>query len=145
MTIYTLGFTQKNAAEFFELIRKNGIEILIDIRLNNKSQLAGFTKGTDLAYFLKEICNCKYVHCTEFAPTKEILDDYKKGRINWNEYEKLFIPLMIKRDVLDIYIKKFGDYNKVCLLCSEPTPEKCHRRLLSEYLKQKIDAEIIHL
>ena len=110
MTIYTLGFTQKNAAEFFNLIRSNGIEVLIDIRLNNKSQLAGFTKGTDLSFFLKEICNCKYQHCIEFAPTKDILDNYKKGSISWSEYEKSFIPLITQRNVVDSFIKKFGNY-----------------------------------
>ena len=145
MTIYTLGFTQKNAAEFFNLIRSNAIEVLIDIRLNNKSQLAGFTKGTDLSFFLKEICNCKYQHCIEFAPTKDILDNYKKGSISWSEYEKSFIPLITKRNVTDSFMKKFGNYRKVCLLCSEPTPENCHRRLLAEYLVQTLDADIIHL
>lgn len=145
MIIYTMGFTQKNAEAFFNIIKANGIEILIDIRLNNKSQLAGFTKGADLSYFLKEICNCKYQHCTEFAPTKDILDNYKKGTISWAQYEDLFLPLITKRRVADIFAKKFGEYEKVCLLCSEPTPENCHRRLVAEQLVQSIDADIIHL
>ena len=113
--------------------------------MNNKSQLAGFTKGADLSYFLKEICNCKYQHCIEFAPTKDILDNYKKGTISWAQYEDLFIPLITKRRVADIFAKKFGEYEKVCLLCSEPTPENCHRRLVAEQLVQSIDADIIHL
>ncbi len=145
MNIYTMGFTQKNAAEFFNLIKDNKIEVLIDIRLNNKSQLAGFTKGTDLCFFLKSICDCEYQHCVEFAPTKEILDNYKKGIINWDEYEKMFIPLIIKRNISDIFIKKFSKYERVCLLCSEPAADFCHRRLLAEYLINKIDAKIIHL
>ena len=145
MTIYTLGFTQKNATDFFNLIRSNSIEILIDIRLNNKSQLAGFTKGTDLSFFLKEICNCEYQHCIEFAPTKDILDRYKKQDNDWNEYEKSYIPLIARRGVTDIFIKQFGAYSKVCLLCSEASPEKCHRRLLAEFLVQTIDAHIVHL
>ncbi len=145
MIIYTMGFTQKSAEEFFNIIRANGIEILIDIRLNNKSQLAGFTKGADLSFFLKEICDCKYQHCIEFAPTKDILDNYNKGTISWNQYENLFIPLITKRKVADVFIKKFGAYDKVCLLCSEPTPENCHRRLLAEHLAQSIDVSIIHL
>ena len=145
MTIYTIGFTQKSAEEFFKLIKKFEIDILIDIRLNNKSQLAGFTKGTDLEYFLKEICNCEYQHCVEYAPTKELLDNYKKGKISWASYESIFIPLMVKRNVVGSFQKRFGNYNRVCLLCSEPTPEHCHRRLLAEHLSQSINADIIHI
>lgn len=146
MTLYTMGFTQKSAECFFELIKKNQIEIVLDIRLNNRSQLAGFTKGDDLAYFLKEICNCKYAHRVDFAPTKDILDAYKKNQIDWNEYEKLFIPLMKKRDAVKTFEENFCYYDKVCLLCSEPTPEQCHRRLLAEMLAEKIaNVEIKHI
>lgn len=145
MIIYTLGFTKKNAADFFNLIRLNGIEVLIDVRLNNKSQLAGFTKGGDLSFFLKEICNCKYQHCIEFAPTKEILDDYKKGSLSWSEYEEKFIYLISKRNAMDSFVRRFANYDKVCLLCSEPTPENCHRRLLAEHFAKAIDAKIMHL
>ena len=146
MTIYTIGFAQKNAKTFFELIKKNDVEIVIDIRLNNKSQLAGFTKGNDLSYFLKEICNCDYSHCIDFAPTKEILDDYKKKGSTWSQYVEQFIPLMEKRKSVELFTKMFGKYNRVCLLCSEPTPEQCHRRLLAELIQQgKNDVLIKHL
>ena len=87
MLIYTMGFTKKTAEQFFEKIKKNNIDIVIDVRLNNQSQLAGFTKGKDLVYFLKELCNCEYKHEIKFAPTKEILASYKKGDIDWGEYE----------------------------------------------------------
>ena len=90
MVVYTMGFTQKSAEDFFELVKKNHISILVDIRLNNQSQLAGFTKGRDLAYFLKEIAGCKYAHDPVFAPTKELLNDYKKGVIDWNGYVEVF-------------------------------------------------------
>jgi len=143
MILFTIGFTQKSAETFFELIKENQIELLIDVRLNNKSQLAGFSKGTDLDYFLKEICNCKYVHCQEYAPTKEILDDYKKKKISWKEYVEQFIPLMEKRDFPQTFIKRFAGYERICLLCSEPTPEQCHRRLLAEMVKSENDAIII--
>lgn len=143
MILFTIGFTQKSAKTFFELIKENQIELLIDVRLNNKSQLAGFSKGTDLDYFLKEICNCKYVHCQEYAPTKEILDDYKKKKISWKEYVEQFIPLMEKRDFPQTFIKRFAGYERICLLCSEPTPEQCHRRLLAEMVKSENDAIII--
>ncbi len=134
MILYTIGFTQKSAKQFFELIKSNSIDMLIDIRLNNKSQLAGFTKGDDLRYFLKEICNCEYQHCIEYAPSKDILDNYKKKVISWNEYVTQYVPLMQKRNAVQTFADRFGMYRSVCLLCSEPTPECCHRRLLSEMI-----------
>lgn len=106
MQIYTMGFTQKTAEQFFEKIKQNGIQIVIDVRLNNQSQLAGFTKGKDLVYFLKVICNCLYEHEIKFAPTKEILSAYKKGDINWKEYEFKFDGLIKTRKIVDIFIMK---------------------------------------
>lgn len=132
MELFTIGFTQKSAKQFFELIKRNKIELLLDVRLNNRSQLAGFTKGTDLQYFLFEICKCKYEHCVEYAPTKEILDAYKKKRITWDEYVNLYVPLMKNRNAVEALIRKYSGFERVCLLCSEPTPEQCHRRLLAE-------------
>ena len=143
MEIYTVGFTQKSAKQFFDLIKENNIQLLIDIRLNNKSQLAGFTKGDDLPYFLKEICKCDYVHCVDYAPTKEILDGYKKGSLSWEDYEIMFADLMNKRHAVRIFPKITEGYEKVCLLCSEPTPEKCHRRLVAEMLKADNDDIVI--
>ena len=134
MMIYTIGFTQKSAKKFFELIKKNNIEILLDIRLNNKSQLAGFTKGHDLQYFLSEICHCEYKHSLEYAPTKDILDNYKKKQITWNEYVERYNCLMEKRANYLDFTKEFAQYNSICLLCSEPTPEQCHRRLIAEMI-----------
>ena len=132
MDLFTIGFTQKSAEQFFELIKKHKIELLLDIRLNNKSQLAGFTKGSDLKYFLAQISECQYEHCIDCAPTKEILDAYKKGQISWEDYERLYLPLMEKRRAVELVLKKAAQYERVCLLCSEPTPAQCHRRLLAE-------------
>ncbi len=147
MTIYTIGFTQKSAEQFFELIKKNQVELLVDVRLNNKSQLAGFSKGTDLAYFLKEICGTKYIHCDEFAPTKELLSNYQKGIVSWEDYEAIFDEIMEKRGSYNKFLSRFKDFERVCLLCSEPTPEKCHRRLLAEKIQSfsSIQIEVIHL
>lgn len=139
MTIFTIGFAQKNAKTFFELLKKNGVEALIDIRLNNKSQLAGFTKGIDLEYLLPNLCNCEYYHEIDFAPTKEILDSYKNKKTTWSDYENEFIPLIIKRGAKEKFDKKYRKYNRVCLLCSEPTPEQCHRRLIAENVKNSDD------
>lgn len=139
MIIFTMGFAQKNAEKFFELLKENKVEALIDIRLNNKSQLAGFTKGNDLEYFLSKLCDCKYFHELDFAPTKDILDSYKDKKITWDEYEKAFIPLMQKREAKMIFDKKYRKYNSICLLCSEPTAEQCHRRLVAEYISNSTD------
>lgn len=146
MTIYTIGFTQKSAEQFFELIKQNNIELLIDVRLNNKSQLAGFSKGSDLCYFLKEICNTKYIHCDEYAPSKELLSNYQKGIVSWEEYEIVFDEIMETRKCCSNFINRFNQYEKICLLCSEPTPEHCHRRLVAEKI-QSLDPniEVIHL
>lgn len=133
MEIYTIGFTKKSAADFFDLLKANGIRRLVDVRLNNSSQLAGFTKRDDLAYFLWEICGAEYVHEPALAPTKEILDAYKKGRIDWPEYERRFLGLMHSRRIEKTVSPTLFDRPAV-LLCSEATPEQCHRRLVVEYL-----------
>ena len=147
MKIYTIGFTQKSAKQFFESIKKNNINILLDIRLNNKSQLAGFTKGDDLEYFLSEICNCGYKHCLEYAPTKDILNDYKNKHITWDEYVTRYTKLMNQRANYNNFTNEFSEYTNICLLCSEPTPERCHRRLIAELIvnnnSQQISVEHI--
>ena len=142
MKLYTIGFTQKSAKQFFELIRNNDIEILIDIRLNNQSQLAGFSKGRDLEFFLSEICDCKYAHEPVFAPTKELLNDYKHGNINWDEYEVIFKKIMDERKIECRFKEKYGMYSKVCLLCSEVEANKCHRRLIAERIRDTSDINI---
>lgn len=145
MDIFTMGFTQKSAEQFFSNILDKKIEILVDVRLNNQSQLAGFTRGKDLAYFLRTICACDYDHDIIYAPTKEILQSYKKGEISWSEYEKRYIELIMRRRVAFDFKKNYEKYARVLLLCSEPTPECCHRRLLAEYLCQELGGRVIHI
>jgi uncharacterized protein (DUF488 family) len=143
--IYTIGFTKKGAKEFFNALRKAGIKRLIDIRLSNSSQLAGFAKRDDLVFFLKKLCNAEYIYKPILAPTKEILDGYKKKKISWEEYEQRFRKLMADRKVEDIIYRDLFDVPTV-LLCSEPKPEKCHRRLVAEYLRDEWGGvKIIHL
>lgn len=145
MKLYTIGFAQKKARVFFPLLKEAKITLLLDTRLNNVSQLAGFTKKDDLEYFTKEILKAKYKHSVECAPTKDILDDYKKGKITWAEYEKKYNALLEKRNIKELYPKLAGN-EIVCLLCSEPTPEHCHRRLLAEYLQRHLEnIQIVHL
>lgn len=144
MRLYTIGFTKKSAREFFELLNKHNIETVIDVRLNNSSQLAGFAKKNDLEYLLKTICNIKYKHYDTFAPTKEILDDYKKKIITWSDYELQFNNLLFKRNIANTINE--SELNNACLLCSESSANKCHRRLVAEFLKSKIEElEVIHL
>lgn len=135
MEVFTIGFTKRSAADFFGALKRAGIERLVDVRLNNSSQLAAFTKRDDLPYFLHEICGAGYVHEPLLAPTQEMLDAYKKRKGSWQEYERLFLQLMADRGIE----KQIGrDLFAVptVLLCSEPTAEHCHRRLVCEYLQQ---------
>lgn len=145
ITLYTIGFTKKSAEQFFELLKKHHVKKLIDVRINNGSQLAGFAKGTDLRYFLEQIGGIGYRHIVDFAPTKELLSDYRAEKVNWIEYEKVYTDLLNRRSINAKY--KVENFDKCCFLCSEDTPEHCHRRLLAEYLKnQNFDnVKIIHL
>jgi uncharacterized protein (DUF488 family) len=138
MEIYTIGFTKKTAEQFFTLLKDAKIRRLLDVRLNNVSQLAGFTKKEDLKYFLREICGCEYVHEPLFAPTQEMLDYYKKDKRSWEEYERSFLDLMAERKVED-KIDQLTFAVPTALLCSEPTAEHCHRRLILDYLLTKWD------
>lgn len=145
MEIYTIGFTKTTAGDFFERLKTAGVRRLVDVRLNNVSQLAGFAKRDDLKYFLKSICAAEYVHEPLLAPTKDILDAYKKQKGNWQEYEQLFMQLLADRKVEVAVGPDLFDVPTV-LLCSEPTAEHCHRRLVLEYLQDKWgNVEMVHL
>lgn len=145
MEIYTIGFTRKSAADFFGALQRSGIERLIDVRLNNTSQLAGFAKREDLEYFLREICGAEYLHEPRLAPSKEMLESYKKGTLAWAGYEEDFLAVLADRGVERVVEREWFDVPAV-LLCSEPTAEHCHRRLVAEYLASKWpEVEIIHL
>jgi uncharacterized protein (DUF488 family) len=144
VNIYTIGFTKKSAQEFFETLRSANVRRVIDVRLNNVSQLSGFAKRDDLAYFLKRICDIEYVHMPELAPTQEILDKYKKEKGTWAEYARSFDSLIAQRESIQSLDPKVLDQS--CLLCSEALPEFCHRRLLAEGMQQRFaDLQIHHL
>jgi len=145
MNIYTLGFTKKNAQTFFNFVKDSNITTLIDVRLNNVSQLAGFAKRDDLRFFLKELCNTDYIHAPEFAPTKDILNAYKKGEMSWEKYEDKFLNLMAQRNIERL--TNTLPLDQSCLLCSEHEPHLCHRRLVVEYLNQNsnLDLKVKHL
>ena len=144
--LFTMGFTKKTAENFFNLLEKNSVSTVVDVRLNNTSQLAAFTKFPDIVFFLKKISNINYVHDVNFAPTEKILSDYKKKIIDWRGYEEEFFKLMNERNIADYIKKNYFDVENFCLLCTEPTPEKCHRRLVAEkFLEVFNDIEIINL
>lgn len=140
VNLFTIGFTQKKAEQFFETLTKAGVKRVIDTRLNNVSQLAGFAKKPDLQYFLQKIGGIEYIHILDLAPTKDILDAYKKKEITWDSYEQKFNQLITQRQIerkLSIDI-----IDKSCLLCSELKPHNCHRRLVAEYLQINLEKNI---
>jgi uncharacterized protein (DUF488 family) len=144
MKLYTIGFTHKSAEAFFSLLSNSGVKRVIDIRLYNKTQLAGFTKENDLRYFLKVICDIEYQHELNLAPSKEMLDEYVKNKGSWEAYEKSFINLLSERAVEDTSNK--DDFYDACLLCSEDEPDFCHRILVARYLNDKWGGiEVCHL
>ena len=144
ITIFTIGFGEKTAEEFFGLLRAAGVRTVIDVRLYNISQLAGFTKKADLAFFLRELGPIGYEYRPELAPSKEILEGYRKKLLDWTEYERRFQQLMVTREVEQLMAPK--DLDGACLLCSEPQPARCHRRLVAEYLLVHWgNVDIVHL
>jgi uncharacterized protein (DUF488 family) len=144
MKVYTIGFTKTSAESFFARLRKAGVKRVLDVRLNNVSQLAGFAKKNDLRYFLTALCSIGYQHRPELAPTKEMLDAYKKKKGPWEEYEAQFLDLMARRRIEEKIDPEIVAGS--CLLCSEDTPRHCHRRLVVEYLQEKWgDLEVVHL
>jgi len=146
MKLYTIGFTQKRAETFFELLRRNGVQRLIDIRVSPEGQLAGFARKNDLPYFLDRLAaGCQYVHLPELAPTKDILQEYRADG-DWARYVERFETLMDARRIPAALPRDEFEAQVSCLLCSEATPEKCHRRLVAERLAAHWpNVEIIHL
>jgi uncharacterized protein (DUF488 family) len=131
--VFTVGFTRKTAAQFFEKLRAAGIKRIVDVRLHNGSQLAGFSKGDDLRYFLKEILHVGYVEAPLLAPTQDLLDAYRQNK-DWAGYERDFLRLMKARCIEEKISPSLLAGG--CLLCSEEKPDQCHRRLVVEYLQR---------
>jgi len=134
LKLFTIGFAETNAEHFFTSLRSAGVKRIVDVRLNNTSQLAGFSKKDDLRFFLKEMGGIDYVHLPELAPTAEILDAFKKHKGSWDVYEQEFNALMAKRGIEKTMSREVVDSG--CLLCSEKKPHQCHRRLVAEYLQK---------
>ena len=143
MKIFTIGFAKKNAEKFFGLLLDNKVKKVVDIRLNNKSQLAGFTKEDDLKFFLKNIGDIGYEHCTALVPTKEIFDGFRDKRISWEEFTEEYKNVLQKRNAMEQLDLESLDH--ACLLCSEDLPEYCHRRLAAEEIQKITGCEVVHL
>lgn len=143
MTLYTIGFTQKSAERFFGLLAESRVRRVIDVRLNASGQLAGFSKRDDLRFFLHALLNVEYEAMLELAPTAEMLAAYRKKSIDWPEYERQFTALIARRRIETLPQELFED---ACLLCSEHSPDRCHRRIVAEYLAQRrAGVEVRHL
>lgn len=142
MKIFTIGFTKTSAESFFSRLQQAGVKKVVDVRLNNVSQLAGFAKKDDLRYFLKAIGGIAYAHEPKLAPTQSMLDAYKKAGGDWSDYEKRFLALMAERRVEQTVPR--SELDEACLLCSEDRPHHCHRRLVVEYLQQKWGGMEVH-
>lgn len=145
-TLFTIGFTRKTAEQFFNLLYFNRVSRLIDVRLNNSSQLAGFAKGCDLKFFLEAFYSIPYTHEKNFAPSSALLERYRNGKITWGEYVDVFNEIMIARDAVE-YIKNLEyDIDRACLLCAEESAKCCHRRLVAELIRDTLDdINIVHL
>jgi uncharacterized protein (DUF488 family) len=133
MKIFTIGFTKKTAEQFFCLLDRPDIKRVVDIRLNNNSQLAGFTKSDDLRYFLHHIIKKDYLYLPQLAPSADMLKTYRESKGSWATYERDFLELMKQRRVVETVPLNLLDGG--CLLCSESTPEHCHRRLVATLFK----------
>lgn len=145
--LYTIGFTKKSAENFFELLKKNQIGVMIDVRLNNTSQLSGFSKYPDIRFFLKKISNIEYISDINFAPEEWVLKDYKAKKLSWEEYVANFDRTMEQRGVLDYIKENYVDYidKHICLLCSEEKAVNCHRSLVAQRFNKVFDCSIHNL
>lgn len=147
MSIFTIGFTKHTAEDFFNKLKQNKIDILLDIRLNNTSQLSGFAKYPDIKFFSENLMDCKYIHDINFSPSEDTLKDYKKKIIKWDDYVIQFENTMNGRNIENYIISNYLKYKKknICLLCSEFSPKQCHRKLVSKYFEKAFDVDIIDL
>lgn len=145
--LFNIGFTQKTAKEFFGIIKAHKIDCLVDVRLNPNGQLSRFAFEKDLPFFLSELANgCQYRHRVDLAPTKELLKEVRDKSCPMSKDYKLF-EIAYRKQIetqshISNFVKEFGKYENVVLLCSEPTNEKCHRRVLSNLLLKKFENDI---
>lgn len=145
MAIFTIGFTKTSAEHFFSRLEDAGVRQIIDVRLRNSSQLAGFAKATDLAFFLRSVAGIPYQHAPELAPDARLFTDYRRNGLAWEAFELRFLDILAERKIEDRFTPE--DLDGACLLCSEDTPHHCHRRLVAEYLEDRWQRslDVVHL
>ena len=144
--IFTIGFTRRTAEDFFTCRERNKVKKIVDVRLYTTSQLLGFSKYPDIEFFLRNISGIDYIHDLQFAPSERLFESYKKKYITWEEYEEAFAAQMATRNIDEYILKNYANEANYCLLCSEVSPENCHRRLVAEKIKEVLgDVEIVHL
>ena len=144
--LFTIGSSKKTAERFFDLLSENNVRCVLDVRLYNNYQLAGFSKYPDIKYFLKKIADIEYISDSMFAPSADLLTAYREKRINWDDYTERFTQIMEMRGIIDYIEGKYTDLDGYCLLCSEDKPDKCHRRLLGEMICESFgEYEMKHL
>lgn len=141
MKLFTIGFTGKSAEEFFSILTKNNVKTVIDIRLKNNTMFAGFTKKENFPFFLRQLAGIEYIEMKSCAPTQELLNDYQADEITWSEYKKQYLNLLKKREIINAMPKKM--LNRACLLCAEPGPDHCHRKILADYLGKRVNGIIV--
>ena len=145
MKLFTIGFTKKTAQQFFELLEQHQVECVVDIRLHPDGQLAGFTRQQDLRYFLRQLVRCDYRYIPQLAPTTELLKAYRSDK-DWESYQLRYLALLDERGIPEILDRTLFENNTCCLLCSEATPERCHRRLAAERIAAGWqDVKIAHI
>ncbi|MEO2065147.1 MAG: DUF488 domain-containing protein [Desulfurobacteriaceae bacterium] len=145
--LYTIGFSKKTAQEFFEALRKSGVQMLVDIRRNNKSQISGYAKFPDLPYFLS-LFEISYLYLPEASPSKKLLQNFRKERVDWEIYKDVFCNELLKNRefLLDVFTELFSRFNVVCLLCSENDYRFCHRTIVATFLREHIEnLEVLHI
>lgn len=138
MRLYNIGYAHKSAKRFFEEMKEHKIKVVVDIRLNNTSQLAGYTKKDDLAYFLKEICGCGYEHRPDLAPTKEMIDGYKSKSVAREAFERQYCKVMRDRGAISSFADQYRGYGRIGLLCSGVDITSCHQQLLSDMIAEQV-------
>jgi uncharacterized protein (DUF488 family) len=141
MKLFTIGFTGKSAEEFFSILTKNKVSTVIDIRLNNNNMFAGFTKKENFPYVLRHLAGIDYIEMRSCTPTDELLNNLKNEEITWSEYKKQYLKLLKEQKVVEKFSKKI--LSRACLLCAEPEPDYCHRKLLADYLSKNFDGIVV--
>ncbi|MFC2046406.1 DUF488 family protein [Chloroflexota bacterium] len=144
-TIFTIGYTKKSLEQFIHHLQEAEVDAVIDVRLRNTSQLAGFAKRDDLAYLLRGCFGIEYEHRPDLAPTPDIREAYKVSG-DWAVYERSFLAHLEEGQAEDTGRELLAQFERPCLLCAEPVADQCHRRLVAEWWEKHLPSiQVAHL